>query len=122
MRARSGIAGKLVNGGERNSRMPRDDGFRAVAVVRVEIPDGDLLDSLRERIERRDRDAAEVTETHRLRARGMMTRRPHEAETPLAGDRSTRDLHGGARSACRMFVDLRMSGRVGIEILECRAH
>ena len=81
-RARPGarITGKLVDRGEGDPRIAGDDFFRAVAVVGIEIPDRDALGAVLQRVEGGDGDVIKITKPHRVIARGVMTRRPHQAE------------------------------------------
>ena len=74
--------------------------FRAVAMVRVEIPDGDTFRAILKRIERGNGDVAEIAETHRLVARRVMPGRTHQAEAQLAAaERVARDIDRRARGA-----------------------
>ena len=55
--------------------------LRAVAVMHVEIDDGDSLVAVnRARMQRTDRDVVEQAKAHGARAFGMMAGRPHGAE------------------------------------------
>src|SRR5664279_2314500 len=79
-----------------------DDVFGAVAVVHVEVDDGDALQAAYvERVARRDADVVEEAKAHRLVARGVMAGGPHRAERVLGAaveDRIGRG-NGGAGGA-----------------------
>ena len=70
--------------GKRYARVIRDDVFSAVAMVRVEVPDGDAFGAVFQGIERSNRDVTEIAKSHRLLTRGVMAGRPHQAERALA--------------------------------------
>ena len=72
-----------MNRRKSDSRIVRDDCFRAVAVMRVKIPNRDAFGAIFKRIKRSDGDVAEITKTHRAIARGVMTGRPHQAESAV---------------------------------------
>ena len=78
--ARARITGKLVHGGEGDARIARDNSLSAVAMVGIEVPDPDPRCALGKGIERGYRNVIEITESHRLVAGGVMTRRSHQAE------------------------------------------
>src|SRR5687767_8100828 len=117
--ARSGIAGKLVDRGEDNPRMVRDDVLSPVAMVGVEIPNRHAFRPIFQSIERRYGDVAVITKAHRANTGGMMAGWPHQTEGPLAPQRSSRRLHRRGRRAHRVLVNSCISGSVGIEII-CR--
>lgn len=114
-RARPWITGKLVDRCEHDSPVVHDDVFRSVAVMRVEIPDRDTFRAVLERIERRDRDVAEVTETHRAFAHGVMTGRPHQAERLFFLTCRVRHFERSAGRAQGMLINLSVDWRIGIE-------
>ena len=66
--------------GEGDPRIPSHNGFGAVAVMRVEIPDGDALGAAGQCVERGHGDVIEKAKTHRLVAGGVMPRRTHQAK------------------------------------------
>ena len=70
-----------------NPRIIRDDRFRAVAMMRVEIPDRHSLRPLSQSVQRGHHDVIEVTKTHCLVAGRMMSGRTHQAEGELATQR-----------------------------------
>lgn len=70
-----------MNRRESDLRMASDNRFRAVAMVGVEIPDRDPLRSVREGIERSDRDVIKEAKAHRLIAGRVMPGRSHQAES-----------------------------------------
>ncbi len=81
-----------MNGSKDNLRVPGHDGFGAIAVVRVEIPDPDAPDAVRDSFKRGDGDVAEKTKPHGLVACRVVSGRAHETESlaPLH-----RDVRGG---------------------------
>ena len=113
------IPGKLMNGGERDPRIVRDDLFGPVAMMRVEIPDRHPLCAVRERVERSDCDVAEITKAHGAIARRVMAGRAHQTEGALSPHGLARHIHRRTRRAGRMFVYARMRRGIGIEIF-CR--
>ena len=54
----------------------RDNVFCSIAMMSVEIPNRNAVGAFLECIQRRDRDVVEITEAHRLFARGVMSRWP----------------------------------------------
>ena len=62
---------------EGDPRVPGHDGFGAVAMMGVKIPDRDALGAARQRVERGHRDVIEKTKAHRLVASSVMSRRTH---------------------------------------------
>src|SRR2546423_12915407 len=118
-RPRSGprVTGKLMNGGKGDPRIVRHDVLRAVAMMRIEVPDRDPFRAILQRIERCHRDVAEITEAHRAFPHRVMSRRAHQAEGRNSFQRLVPDVEGGARRAQRMFLDFRISGCVRIEWL-----
>ena len=116
LRPGAGIAGMLMDRGKNNLLVTAEDGFSAVPVMRVEIPNGDTLTPTRERIQRGDGDVIEITKSHRLRPRRVMAGRTHQAKTRLALDGCARDLHRGPGSTRGVIVNSRIRGRIGIEI------
>ena len=91
--------------------------YRAVAVMRVKIPNGDALGALLNRIQRGDGDVAEITKAHGAIAHRVMTGRTHQTERALAFYRGARCIDGGAGGSQSMVVDVCMGGRVRIEIM-----
>jgi len=63
-----------------------EDGLGAVAVVGIEIPDGDTGDAAGAGGKGGDGDVVEIAKTHRLGGRRMMTGRAHEGEGAFAGE------------------------------------
>src|SRR5581483_982563 len=93
---RARIGGKLMNRGEANPFVTRYDGLRAVAMMPVEVPDGDALGAIVQCIEGGNSDVVKITKSHRPVGRGMMSRRAHEAKRPLAAQRCLRRFNGRA--------------------------
>src|SRR5206468_4015756 len=80
-----------------HARVAGENVFGAVAVVDIEIDDGDPLDTVGgHRVRRADRDVVEQAETHRPVALGVVARRPNRAERGLAfapHDKVGREYH-----------------------------
>ncbi len=116
--ARAGIAGRLVDRGEENAGASVENRLGAVAVVGVEIPDGDARGvKFLANVAGGDSDVVEVTKTHRLLAGGVMAGRAHERKCrqPV----QERNLGGGDRGtdgAQGVFGDAGEMGRVGVEV------
>ena len=71
----------LEDRGHQHLLIALEDVLRAVAVVHVEVDDRDALEAVRvERVARGNRYVIEDAESHRPRAAGVMSRRPHRAE------------------------------------------
>jgi hypothetical protein len=64
--AGSRIAGKLMNRKKGRPWFVEQNIFRPVSVVDIEVINRNAVDSSGQRFERRDRDIAEITKTHRL--------------------------------------------------------
>ena len=94
-----------------HARVVAEQRLGAVAVMDVEVDDGDALQTeLVLRVAGGDRDVAEDAEAHRLRLERVVPWRSHEREPP--------DLHGSDRTACgeeRRFARGRHPVRVRIE-------
>jgi hypothetical protein len=67
-----------MDGSEGNARIARDNRFRAVAMVGVEIPDGDSRRALGKGVERSHGNVVKETKSHCLVAGGVMARRTHQ--------------------------------------------
>src|ERR1044072_8618573 len=63
--ARARISGKLMDRRESNSFVVRDNRFRAISMVGVEIPNRNPISSILERVECGDGDIAEITKSNR---------------------------------------------------------
>ena len=95
-----------------------DDVFGAVAVVDVEVDDGDTLEAAHvERVTRGDGDVVEEAKAHRAVARRVMARRPDRAEG--VGDSAVDDRigggDGGAGGADRRSPGARRGDGVGVD-------
>src|SRR3979411_389428 len=117
LRAGSGIGREVMDGRQSNSRILSDNVLGAVAMVCVEIPNGDTLSAVFQSVERGDRDVAEITKAHGAIARGVMSRWPHQAERALALQSRARGVDGGTGRANGVIVDIRIARRVGIEVV-----
>src|SRR5882724_12317206 len=78
-RACSRICWELMDGRELNSRVVRYNRFGSVAVMSIKVPDRNPFSAGFQCIERSDGNIAEITETHRSIACGVMPGRPHQA-------------------------------------------
>ena len=78
-----GIGGILVGGDEEKIFLVVEDVFGAVAVVGVEIPDGDPADAALAGGEGGDGDLVEVAKSHRLRGQRVVPGRAHQGESFL---------------------------------------
>jgi hypothetical protein len=112
-----GQPGKLVDRRERDTRVTGNDGFGAVAMMRVEIPNRHSPGAVIERIECGDGDVIEITKPHRPILRRVMARRPHQAKRLLADQRATPHLHRRAGRAGRVRVDVRVGRAIVIEVI-----
>lgn len=112
----AGIPGKLVNRSKSDPRIGRDNLFGAVAVMRIEIPNGDPSGATRQRIERGHGDVVEIAKSHGAVARRMMAGRTHKAEGEIVVHRLVRNFDGRAGGPRSVPEDVRMRGGVGIEV------
>ena len=69
-----------MDGGKSDPCISSDNRLRAVAVVRVEIPDRDAFRSVFQGVKRGHSDVVEEAETHRLIAGGVVPGWTHQAE------------------------------------------
>ena len=76
--------GLLVNGKVRDAGSVEQDGFGAVAMMHVEIKNGDTLCARGRRFKHGDGDVVQIAEAHGMFLRGVMAGRAHEAENPFA--------------------------------------
>ena len=106
-----------MDGGEGDSRIARDNVFGAVAMMSVEIPDGNALSAVLQRILGGDGDVAEITKSHRLVARGVMSRRPHQTESALALQRRMGRIDRRPCGPQSVLVNIRICRCVRIEIM-----
>ncbi len=105
-----------MHGSECDLRMLGDDLFRAISMMRIEIPDRDAGNAVVERVQSSQGDVAEVTESHRAVSHCVVTRRPHQTERRCATHRSLCCRDRSARRTRRMIKNLRVSGCVGVKI------
>jgi len=115
--AGAGIAGELVNGKKSSAGVVQENGFGAVAVMDVEIEDGDPFCAGGQGFEDGDGDGVQVAKAHADIARGVMTGRAHEAEGAFAGARRGQRGQSAANRTARVVRDAGMPGRVAIEVL-----
>ena len=73
-----------MNGNKGATRLVKQNVFRAVAVMNIEIKDSDPFAPCSTRFERGDGDGVEITKAHGLFPRGVMAWRTHQAEGRLA--------------------------------------
>ncbi len=115
-RAGSGIEGKLVSRDVQHARLVVEHRLRSVAVVHVDVDDGNALETAGEHRGGRDGDVVEEAEAHRPIRFGVVPRWTHERERGLAlGDRVLRRLNRRARREPSDFVRVRRRERVGVE-------
>src|SRR5216683_3038271 len=117
----AGIGGKLMDRCKLDLRVARDNRFCPVAVMRIKIPDGNALRPVRERVEGGDGNVTEITKSHRLIARGMVSWRTHQTESRISVQRLARNICGRARRLCGMIVNTRIRGGIEIEVFHRRA-
>ena len=106
-----------MHGREGNLPVRPHDFFRAIAVMSVDIPNGDARRASRKRVESCDGDMVEITKTHRALARGVVAWRPHETEGRLTSERGLRAIDRSAGRARGMRENVGVSWRVRVEIL-----
>lgn len=96
--------------------LPEENIFGAVAVMDVEVVNGDSFEALGARLKGGDCNRIKIAKAHRLSAGRVMTGWSHQAETDFAGTRRVQGLQCAADGAPGVIGDIRISGRVGIEI------
>ncbi len=105
-----------MDGEKRGAGPVEQNGFGAVAVMHVEIENGDPLCAGGGSFEHGDGDVVQVTKAHRPVAGGVMTGRSHQTENAFAlargGQRGERGGSGGAGETGDVFV----KRRVGVKI------
>ena len=146
-RASAGVAGVLVDRGKEECiaerRVGADEGlhngFGAVAVMGVEIPDGHTTggdgsgsvggsaggrEGGREivgGVNSRERDLVQITETHRMARAGVVAGRPHEGKNRSAlRDGVTSGREGGRGGATGVVADVLEEGGVRVEVAGLR--
>ena len=93
-----------------------EDPLRAVAMMHVEVDDGDARQALRTGVGRRDGDVVEQTKAHRAIALGVMARRTHERERrTVAGERVLDAGEDGARGERGDIAGVWRGEGVGVE-------
>jgi hypothetical protein len=99
------------------SRILLEDVLCAVAVMDVEIDNGDPSHPHRDRVCRSDRDVIVETEAHRAIALRMVARRPHQCERPTvrAGHDALDAVDSRARSESSDLERVRRRIRVGVQ-------
>lgn len=146
-RASAGVAGVLVDRGKEECiaerRVGADEGlhngFGAVAVMGVEIPDGHTAggdgsgsvggsaggrEGGREivgGVNGRERDLVQITEAHRMARAGVVAGRPHEGKNRSAlRDRVTGGREGGGGGAAGVVADVLEERGVRVEVAGLR--
>ena len=115
----AGIERRLVGGGKHQPRLALGDGLGAVAVMDVEIDDGDARQPVRlQRVQRGDGDIVENAKAHRRGGFGVVARRAHGAERHVVLARQHRIHRGDARAggAIGGFARTGREEGVGIEL------
>ena len=102
--------------GKQTAVLAEQDVFGAVAVVDVEVVDGNAFEALRARFQGGNRNGVEIAEAHCLIACGVMTGWSHQAETDFAGTGAVQSLQCATDGASRVIGDVRVSRRVGVEV------
>src|SRR3954467_375459 len=110
-------AGILMDRSEPDARIAGNNRLCAVTVMRIEIPDRDPFNAVRQRVERCHRDVVEVAKPHRALAHCVMAWRAHEAECGYSRARNSRDFQRSTRGAEGMMKNVRVSRAIGIEII-----
>jgi hypothetical protein len=106
----------LVDGDEEGAGLVEEDVLGTVAVVDVEVEDGNALDAPGAGGECGDGGVVEVAEAHGAVAGGVVTGRAHEAEGGLAGEGELEGGEGGGCGAAGVEVDLGQPCGVHVEV------
>jgi len=114
--AGAGVGGMLVDGDEEGAGLVEEDVLGTVAVVDVEVEDGDALDAPGAGGECGDGGVVEIAEAHGAVAGGVVTGRAHEAEGGLAGEGELEGGEGGGCGAAGVEVDLGQPCGVHVEV------
>ena len=134
VRAGAGVAGVLVDGGEEkvgSGWVCVKDGFGAVAVMGIEIPDGDAADGggngragggkIVRGVERGEGDLVEVAEAHGLAGGGVVAGRAQQREDGRAvREGVARGGEGAGDGAAGVVADAGEKRRVGVEVAGLR--
>jgi len=110
------ITGILVNRSKPDPLVTENGRFSSVAVVCVEVPDGDPLAANRQSVVGGNGDRIQIAETHRSRLSGMMTGWAHQGKTFPTGQRQ---IDCGYRRPGRtpgVIFNLWIVGSIGVEI------
>ncbi len=97
--------------------MVGENRFGAIAVMRVEVPDGNALHASFQRIERGNGNVIEIAEAHRPIARRVMSWRAHQTERAAFGNGCTRDLDRRASRASSMIEGIGIRRTISVKIL-----
>ena len=113
----------LERGDHQHARVALEDVFGAVAVMHVEVDDGDALQSMRgQRVRGADGDVVEDAESHRAPPLRMMAGRAHRAERgpAFAAHHEVDPMHDGAGRVARSGQRMRIERGIGIDEMQAR--
>ena len=89
-----------MDGEEGDPGLIEQNGFRAIAVMHVEIKNGNALGTGRQSFPCGNGNVVQITKTHRLFAGGVVAGRTHEAEDVFAVTRGFQGIQRGGGGAC----------------------
>src|SRR5437667_12273743 len=106
-----------MDSGEYDSRVARHNLFGPVAVMGVEIPNGNSLCAIFQSVERSNRDVVKITKSHRAISSRVMSGWSHQTESALSAQGRARRPDGRAGGLHRVLVDVGINRCVEIEII-----
>lgn len=115
--AGAGIGGVLVDGKEFHAGLVEEDVLGAVAVVNVEIEDGDAFGPGGGGGEGGDGDVVQIAEAHGGGAEGVVAGGAHEAEDGFAGAAGGEGIEGGGDGGAGADGDVGKVRGVVVEVL-----
>src|SRR5262245_24490401 len=107
-----------MNRAKSNSLIVRHDRLGPVPVMSIKIPNGNPFSAVFQCIERSDSNVAEVTETHCLIARGVVSGWTHQAKRGHATQRGMRSPDGRTGRAARVHVNVWIKRCIKIKTLQ----
>lgn len=114
--AGAGVAGELVDGEEGDTWASDEDGFGSVAVMDIEVEDGDAFDSCGAGGEGGDGDGAEVAEAHGVFAYGVVAWGAEEGEALFVTEGAAEGAEGAADATAGVLGDLGVGGGIEVEV------
>ena len=105
-----------MNGRESDAGISGNYILRAIAVMRIEIPDSDPFCSINNRIEGGDRDTAEIAKPHCLPARGVVAGWTIQRERAFAFAGRSRRFDRSSGGLARVMINFWISRRVDIKV------